>query len=100
MDLSRSAAVSAYDGGHIRVGVGAIGFLSGGIEVSSDGDEGAGVAGDESLEARVAREHEQLAPLFEATREALTRGQAGAVRVPLGRLRAALASHPTQEEHI
>ncbi len=68
--------------------------------MSSNGDEGAGVAGDKSLEARVAREHEQLAPLFEATRDALTRGQAGAVRVPLGRLRAALESHTTQEDQL
>ena len=57
-------------------------------------------ADSDSLEARVAEEHDQLEPLFEATRVGLARSETSTALEAIADLRAALESHTAQEDHL
>ena len=54
----------------------------------------------DSLEARIAREHRQLAPLFDATRRALQAGEAGGALRALASLQRAVETHTAQEDQL
>ena len=56
--------------------------------------------GRELLEERVAREHAQLEPLFEATRAHLSQREPRAALESISELRRSLEAHTAQEDHL
>lgn len=58
------------------------------------------VASGDAFEYRVAREHEQLEPLFERARDSLAAGTSSAAFAAMSKLRMALEAHTAQEDRL